>query len=263
MSRKFHDGTAFEITGQGHDIVLIHGLGLNRHMWQWLVPELETRYRVITYDILGHGESKNPENTPRLSQYADQLAQLLDCCGSDQAAVAGFSLGGMIGRHFALDYPDKLSALGIISSAHGRTEQERAAVLKRVEQARESGPSATLEAALERWFTPGYASDHPDVMNLVREWIMTNDPEIYPSIYRMMAQGDIELADTVNAISCPVLVMTGADDSGNSPDMARRMAKLMPSAQVEIVHGLRHMGLVEAPEKFNQPLINFLNSHIS
>ncbi|MDH3694985.1 MAG: alpha/beta fold hydrolase [Gammaproteobacteria bacterium] len=262
MSTQFHEGTAYEINGQGPDVVLIHGLGLNRHMWQWLISDLRPHYRVITYDILGHGESKNPESTPRLSQYANQLARLLERCDSEDAAVAGFSLGGMIGRRFALDYPNKLSELTIISSAHDRTEHERAAVLKRVKQARESGPSATVEAALQRWFTPDYAGHNPDVMNLIREWVMANDPAIYPDIYRMMAEGDIELADTISAISCPVLVITGADDNSNSPEMAQHMAALMPNARVEIVPGLRHMGLVEAPEKFNQPLLEFFNGHV-
>ncbi len=255
------DGTAYEVTGQGPNIALIHGLGLNRQMWQWLVPDLASEYRVLTYDILGHGESKNPDGKPVLKLYAKQLANLLDCCEMTPTAVVGFSLGGMIARRFALDFPNKLTVLAILCSAHDRTQAERDAVLKRVIQARESGPSATVEGALERWFTPNYKAKNPTMMKLVRDWVVANDPKVYPDIYHMMAEGDRELASTISTVIHPTLVVTGEDDLGNTPDMANRMATTMPNARTEIIPGLRHMGLVESPDLFNKPVLDFFRSN--
>lgn len=250
--------TEYDIAGDGPPVVLVHGLGLNRHMWQWQLPALTPHFTVVSYDLLGHGESANPQGACSLSLFAGQLARLLDDIGVARCAAAGFSLGGMIVRAFALAHPRRASALVILNSAHDRTEAERDAVQKRVDQARTSGPSATVEAALERWFTPGYAARGPESMDLVRRWVMANDPTVYPGVYQVLVDGVPELAETPGTIACPTLVMTGDQDFGNSPEMARHMAEGIPGARVEILPGLRHMGLAEAPERYNEPMVAFL-----
>lgn len=252
-------GTVYETEGDGPPVVLVHGLGMTRAMWDWQWPALVGRYRAVRYDLLGHGESDRPRKGYSLARFADQTAEVMDGLGFDRAALVGFSLGGMIVCAFALARPERVTALAILNSAYGRSEDERAAVLKRVEQAARDGPGATVEAALERWFTAGYAAAHPEVLDRVRGWILGNDPEIYPLIYRVLAEGDRELAERVAAIRAPTLVMTGGEDPGNTPDMSRRLAAVIPAARCEILAGLRHMGLVEDPEAFNRPLLAFLD----
>jgi len=257
------EGTAFESIGEGPPVVLVHGLGMTRAMWDRQWPALAGRFRAVRYDLLGHGESDKPRDGYSLARFADQIADLLGGLGIERAALAGFSLGGMIVRAFALAYPERVAALAILNSAHDRTEEERDAILKRVEQAARDGPQATVDGALARWFTPGYGASHPEVLERVRRWILANDPAVYPLIYRVLAEGDAELAEAVAAIRSPTLVMTGGEDHGNSPDMARRMAETIPGARCEIVPGLRHMGLYENPEAFNGPLLDFLEEALN
>ncbi len=254
------DGTRFEWhDGGGPAVVLIHGLGLNRHMWQWQLPALTPRYRVLVYDLYGHGESPKPPGRANLTLFSDQLRRLLDESDVERCAVAGFSLGGMIARRFALDHADRLSALAILSSAHERTEAQRDAILTRVAQARQQGPSATVEAALERWFSADFRADNPDVVDLVRRWVMANDKEVYPDIYRVLADGVDEIVEPIKAIRCPTLVMTGEEDLGNSPEMTKAMAECIAGARAVVLPGLRHMALAEAPEVFNHALLAFLD----
>ena len=95
-------GTAYESFGSGPRVIaLVHGLGLNRHSWQWQVPALSSTHRVITFDLHGHGDSSVPPTTPSLTVFSEQLVELLDHLGIAQASVFGFSLGGMIARRFA------------------------------------------------------------------------------------------------------------------------------------------------------------------
>ena len=251
------DGTIYEISGSGPDVVLVHGLGLNRQMWQWLTPELNG-FRVLTYDLTGHGESPDPKITPDLRMFSEQLLGLIDHCGVERCAVVGFSLGGMIARRFAVDHGDRLTALAILASAHDRTDEQRAGIMLRVEMARRDGPGATVEAALERWFTEPFREANPEVMGLVRGWVLANRPDVYPAIYQVMAEADAELAEPVGTIRCPTLVMTGDQDSGSSPAMTHSMAKAIPGAQAVVLRGLRHMGLAENPALFNRPLLDFL-----
>ncbi len=257
------NGTVFESAGEGPPVILVHGLGMTRQMWDGQWPALTGRFQAVRYDLLGHGASDKPRDASSLARFADQTAALMDGLGIERAALVGFSLGGMIVRAFALAHPERVTALAILNSAHGRTEEERAAVLMRVEQAAREGPRTTVDAALARWFTPSYGASHPEVLDRVRRWILANDREVYPLIYRVLAEGDVELAEAVAAIRSPTLVMTGSEDHGNSPDMARRMAALIPGARCEIVAGLRHMGLAEDPEAFNGPLVSFLEEALS
>jgi pimeloyl-ACP methyl ester carboxylesterase len=260
MTTPMAEGTAYELTGKGPAVVLVHGLGLNRGMWQWQLPALVPHFEVLTYDLLGHGESAVPEGTPDLTMFSEQLLRIMDHCDRDRAAIAGFSLGGMIARRFALDHPERLSALAILHSAHARTDDEREAIRKRVRQARDTGPSSTAMAALERWFTADFRAANPDVTALIHDWILANDPTIYPGIYNVLAEGDAEIAREIQRITCPTLVMTGDEDYGNSPEMAEKMGALIPNSDVVILPGLRHMALAESPQAFNAPLVSFLRS---
>jgi pimeloyl-ACP methyl ester carboxylesterase len=239
--------------------VLVHGLGLNRHCWQWTTPALSDRYRVLAYDLFGHGDSAPPPETPSLTLFSRQLTGLMDHCGIESAAIAGFSLGGMIARRVAQDVPGRVTALAILHSPHRRDPAARAAILKRVEQARSQGPGATVEAALERWFTDDYRRANPAMMDLVRSWVLANDIAIYHTIYRVLADGIDEITVPDPAIACPALVITGDEDFGNGPDMTRAIAAEIAGAETCILPGLRHMALAEDPAAVNTPLRGFLD----
>ena len=258
MSMRGAGNTAWELEGSGPAVALIHGFGLNRRMWQWQLPALTPYFRVLTYDLLGHSESASPEGTPDLAMFSGQLLRLMDRCGVERAAVVGFSLGGMIARRFALEHPDRLSALAILHSPHDRTPAEREAVRERVRHTQAHGPSANVDSALERWFTPAFRAADPGLIALIRRWITSNDPGDFSRIYPVLAEGDVEIARGLERIACPTLVMTGEDDPGNTPAMSRAMAGLIPGARLVILPGLRHMALAESPAAVNEPLCAFL-----
>lgn len=250
--------TAFDTFGDGPPVILIHGLGLNRQMWQWQVPELSSRFRVITYDLLGHGESDKPSGRYEMPQMVEQIEQLMNELGIGKAAIVGFSLGGLIARAFALAHPDKVAAMVILNSAHARSAAQRDSIMKRVSQVAAGGPESTIDEALMRWFTEEFGNRNPEVLEKVRAWVLANDRSIYPELYRLLAQGDIGLELSIKDIGCPVLVVTGEDDHGNSQAMAEQMAGLMPNAAVAILPGLRHMALAEDPNAVNSLLSSFL-----
>jgi len=256
------DGSTYEIAGpvDAPCVVLVHGLGLNRACWQWTSPALTDGYRVLSYDLYGHGDSVDPPEPPSLSLFSRQLQGLLDHCGIADAVIVGFSLGGMIARRFAQDCPDRARALALLHSPHQRSAQAQAAILARVEQARDQGPQSTVEAALERWFTEGFRRANPAMMETVRGWVTANRKEVYHRIYRVLAEGIDEITAPVPPLSCPALVITGDEDYGNGPEMTRAIAAEIAGAQALILPGLRHMALAEDLGAINTPLRRFLDS---
>jgi len=258
---KAPDGTAYTLRGPavGPVVVMIHGLGLNEGCWQWTTPALSDRYRVLSYDLYGHGQSGPPPDTPSLSLFSRQLGALLDHCGLRSATLVGFSLGGMIVRRFAQDAPDRTDALVILHSPHKRSPAAQEAILKRVEQARHDGPQSTVEAALERWFTDDFRQANPDMMDIVRGWVTANPIDIYHTIYRVLADGIDEIVDPTPPIACPTLVITGDEDYGNGPEMTHAIAAEIPGARSVVLPGLRHMALAEDPVAVNTPIRAFLD----
>ena len=251
-------GTSWRMLGKGPPVILVHGLGLNLQMWQWQLSSLSPHFSVICYDLLGHGNSMNPRLPCRMEQFTNQLLSLMEGLNLKKSTLVGFSLGGLIVQNFALSHPEKVVALVILNTAHSRNTAERDAILDRVQQASERGPASTVEDALQRWFTNDFALREPEVLEKVKKWILANDKEIYPEIYRLLAECDEPLTDVIRNICCPTLIMTGEEDFGNSPAMAKRMSELIPHAQVEILKGLKHMGLVENPQEYNSHLVKFL-----
>ena len=261
MAERTGAGTVYQLDGpEGAPVVaLIHGLGVNRQMWQWHLPALSARYRVLSYDLFGHGESAPSPREITLSVFADQLSELLDHLGIERCLVAGFSLGGMINRRFALDYPGRTAGLAILNSPHERNPEAQRLVEERAAQVAGGGSEATIEAALERWFTPGFRGERPEVLTLFREWRKGSDPESYAQSCMVLAASVKELIRPDPPVSTPALVMTCENDSGSTPAMSHAIAAEIAGAETIIVPRLQHLGLVEAPALFTEPLLQFLD----
>ena len=253
------DGTAFDISGpDGAPVmVLIHGLGLCRRLWDDHLPALASGHRVLRYDLYGHGDSAPPPAPASLTVYADQLARLYDHLDIASPVIVGFSIGGMINRRFAMDYPGRAAALIILNSPHDRGPQAQEQVEARAAAVRDEGRMATMDAALDRWFTPEFRRDMPSVMQLVRAWREIVDPESYAEAAMVLAVGVRELVRPQPPISCPTLVVTCAHDSGSTPSMSRSIGTEIDGAEVQIVERLQHLGLIEEPAAFTGPILAF------
>lgn len=262
MSATSSNGTVYDLSGPAEAplLVLVHGLGLNRQLWEAYLPRLAQRYRVLCYDLLGHGESADPPGMPSLTMFSEQLRALLDELGIERCTIVGFSLGGMINRRFALDHPARLRALVILNSPHERDPEAQKLVEQRALDSAAGGPGATLDATIERWFTPGFITDHPDYIERVRGWVLANDPDNYARCRRVLAFGVIELIRPQPPIAHPTLVMTCENDTGSTPAMSQAIAGEIDGAQAIVAPRLQHMGLVENSSFFITAIAEFLES---
>ncbi|WP_165857510.1 alpha/beta fold hydrolase [Marinobacter sp. JSM 1782161] len=253
-------GTRYWRAGRGEPVVLIHGVGLDATMWQAQMTALAADYDVIAYDMLGHGESPLPAENATLDDYADQLATLLDELAVPAATVAGFSMGGLVARAFALRHPRHLRAMVVLSSVFDRNERQRSGVRQRLAQTLEQGPAANVDGALERWFSPAFRQAQPECIAAVRERVTSNHPDGYYRSYALFGTEDDFGADRLASIRVPVLVATGELDPGSTPDMAHKLARQLPDARVYILEGQRHMAPVEAADQVNDLLLDFLDT---
>lgn len=255
---KSPDGTRYWRLGQGLPVILIHGVGLDSTMWNAQVDALAKRYDVIAYDMLGHGESALPAEDAVLDDFADQLAALLDHLGLTRAAVVGFSMGGLVARAFALRHPTRLTGMVVLSSVFERDTGQRASILQRLAQVRNQGPSANVDTALERWFSPAFRAAHPETISTIHAIICDNHPQGYYRSYSLFGTQDCFGADRLATIRMPVLIVTGELDPGSTPRMAEALAERLPYAEVHIIPGQRHMVPIEDPDSVNALVMRFL-----
>lgn len=253
-------GTNFERFGQTGQmpLVLIHGLGLTRSTWDDYIPTLSQNYDVIVYDLFGHGQSALPQRVPDLTLFSEQVISLLDHLNIDKAVMIGFSLGGMINRRIALDHPERVMGLVILNSPHERGDAEQEKVETRARMTAEEGISSTIEATLQRWFTPDFINANPSAVDKVRKGVMANDLNAYAACRYVLANGVVELIRPEVPISTPTLVMTCEHDSGSTPGMSYAISEEIDMSSVIIIPHLQHMGLVERPDLFLKPMTEFL-----
>lgn len=255
-------GTAYDLSGPQNApaVVLIHGLGLTRaSTWGQIAPVLARHYRVLCYDLLGHGETALPTGAVSLTALSEQLIALMDELTIDRAALVGFSLGGMINRRCAIDHPDRVSALAILNSPHDRGEDQQRIVEERARATAAGGPAAGIDVTLARWFTEDFRRAHADQVAIVRDVVLSNDPANYAAHRQVLAEGVTELIAPSPQIAAPMLVLTCEHDSGSTPAMSHAIAAETPGAETHIVPQLQHLGLIEQPQLFSEPVKAFLD----
>lgn len=258
-------GTSYSLSGpEGAPVVaLIHGLGLTSNStWGQIAPVLADEFRVLSYDLCGHGKTALPDHQPSLTVLSEQLITLMDELSIAKAALVGFSLGGMINRRMAIDHPDRVSALAILNSPHERGPAQQKLVEERARDTSAGGPAAGIDVTLVRWFTSEFRHEHPDKVAQILNVVLANHPVNYAAHRLVLAQGVVELIRPDPPINHPTLVMTCENDSGSTPAMTQAIAAEIDGGEAHIVPSLQHLGLIENPDSFSNPIINFLRRKI-
>ncbi|MEM8645031.1 MAG: alpha/beta fold hydrolase [Pseudomonadota bacterium] len=242
--------------GSGPDLVLIHGVGSQHGDWDGVVRALNGRFSILRYDLRGHGASAAPEGPYEIEDFAADLIGLMDEVGFSRPHVAGFSLGGLIAQSLALTYPDRVNALALLGTVAGRTPEERARVEGRLEFIANSHPADYFDQSVSRWFTEAFQAAHPEIIEARKAVVTAMDGAAYAAAYHALAMTDF--ADRLSEISHRTLVATGEDDIGSNPRMAQLIADTIADSRLEILPGLRHSILLEAPDRVAGLLSEFL-----
>jgi pimeloyl-ACP methyl ester carboxylesterase len=239
-------------------LVFIHGVGLDHKMWDSQIPTLKN-YSTITYDLLGHGKTPYNKENLTLNDFSDQLEYLLKFLKIDKINLIGFSLGSLIALDFASKFQHKLKSLTVIGATYKRTEEQRALVIERFEQAKLNKPIS--KQALKRWFTDKYLDDHPETYDQFIK-ILTKDGGDHLNFlkaYKLFAYHQDDIA-IIKKIKTKTLVMTGSGDSGSTVKMSKSLSDdLINSSFIEINNG-KHLCSIECADDVNINLKNFIDN---
>jgi len=245
----------YEVAGQGDPIVFIHGLGSSARDWEYQVPFFAPRYRVVVFDVRGHGRSDKPPGPYSVPLFAQDAAALIRALEAAPAHVVGISMGGMIALQLAVDEPALVRSLVVVNSGPElvvRTFRERLMILQRFLIVRLLGMRKMGEVLSQRLFP---RPDQAPLRQMFVERWAENDPRAYREAMRALVGWSV--ADRLGDIRCPTLVI--ASDQDYTPVSAKEAyVARMPNARLVVIPDAHHAVTVERPDEFNQVLLDFL-----
>jgi 3-oxoadipate enol-lactonase len=248
----------WESQGDGVPLLLVHGLGYTRQGWGPQRALLARRYRVLSYDNRGIGESEVAPGPYTVAQLADDATQVLDAAGVDRAHVVGASLGGMVAQLLAAERPGRVEKLVLAGTTPGGASAfplpEKTLAL--IAEASSLPPEVALRLFVENALAAGsplvdeifaYRQQHPP------------DPAGWAAQAAAGAAWDAD--GRLARISAPTLVVAGTEDAVVDPRNAQLLADAIPGARLELIEGAGHLPFWERAEEFASLVEGFLGGH--
>ncbi|WP_405456163.1 alpha/beta fold hydrolase [Streptomyces sp. NBC_00101] len=223
-------------------LVIGPSLGTTWHMWDRQIPDLSQHYRVLRYDLPGHGGAP-ARPAVSVADLGDRLIATLDSLGVQRFGYAGCSIGGAVGADLALRHPHRVASLALVATSprFGTPDEFRG----RGVIVRTNGLEPIARSAPERWFTPSFAGAQAAIVEWAVQMVRTTDPGCYIAACEALAAFDIRAE--LGRIGVPTLVVVGAEDRVTGPAEARTLVAGIPDARLALVPGASHLAPVEQP----------------
>lgn len=247
---------SYQIKGEGPALYLIHGIGSRKSTWNELIEGLKDSFTCVSFDLRGHGDSSQPPTPYTLNDLVDDLEGLRSKLGHEQIHVVGHSLGGMIGPAYARAYPQRVLSVGLLSTAAGRSDEDRAKLEALGQAMQQKGAVAVLSTFVERWFTDEFINSHPEMIEARLQQVKDMSEDVFLSVYWIYAR--TEMAPWLNEVRQPCLVLTGEFDGGCNPRLNRLIHGELPDSRLVILEGLKHSLMIEASDKVLPHVRQFL-----
>jgi pimeloyl-ACP methyl ester carboxylesterase len=249
----------FEGAGVGEPLILLHGLGLNLHVWDDQFATFAERFRVIRYDLRGFGRSL--PTTATSFSHVEDLKNLLDQLRIDRAHLLGLSLGGRIATDFALQYPRRVARLVLADAALGgyRFSEDWYARLNAVLQCGKAGDVAAAKAL---WLAhPLFDTVKARPATGARCSAIANSDADWHWLHQGLEQGlSPAAAKRLGQIAARTLVIVGEHDLADFHAIASLLESGIPHAEKRVIRDAGHIVNMEAPAAFNSTVLAFLST---
>ncbi len=242
----------------GPPVLMIQGLGADKHLWDVQRLALASRYHTIALDNRGAGRSDKPYGAYSLEQMADDAIAVLDDLGVDRAHVIGASMGGVITQIIGLRHPERVRSLTLACTACHHHSWRRELLAEWAETAQTRGMGAmTAEAA--RWVIgPRSFRRLAPAIGWMGPLALSRPPHAFVGQVAGILSIDDHLADQLSEIDAPTLVMVGNQDILTPRGDAEEIADRIPGAELVVISGAAHGFMIEHGTTFNRILLDFL-----
>lgn len=239
-------------------IIFIHGFPLNKSMWDTQVETLKKNYRVIAYDIRGHGNSDRGIDNFFIELFVNDLLRLMEKLGIQKSILCGLSLGGYIAVNAVLKYPDRFDGL-ILNDTQciADTPEIRENRCNAIIRIKEKGVEQYADEIIKNLFAQETFTKNKNVIDAVKEMIISTPKQSLCNTLHALAERK-ETCTQLHEINIPVLIMVGKEDKITPIAAARQMHELILNSKLEIIQQAGHLSNLEDPAAFNTHLVKFL-----
>ena len=244
-------------------VVFIHGFAQNALTWDHQFRGLEDRFRVVAYDLRGHGASEKPLDAAQYTDpalWADDLAAVIRSRGLDRPVLVGWSYGGYVIADYLRRYGDAdLGGLVFVAAVTKNGTEEAAAYL--TEDVLEIfpqvlAPDVRTSIAGTRALTKMFAGPRPEEWEIAFGSAMMVPPAIRLAMFSRLLDND----DVLRGVRLPTLVVHGSRDRIVRVSSAEHTARTVPGAKLLVYEGIGHAPSLDAPARFNRDIAEFVRS---
>lgn len=241
-------------------VVLAHAISTGLAFWDLQVPVWSRHFRVIRFDVRGHGKSAVPAGPYGFDAMADEVLGLLDHLKVERAAFVGLSLGGMIGQALGLKASHRLTAL-VLAQTNARTPETMQDMWRqRIAAVTAGGMETQVEGSLGRWFTPEFRAQSPLTVDWIAGLVRNTRPEGCIACCQAIAK--LDFFEHLGAIKAPTLTVAGTEDLAAPPANLQAIAARIPGAEFMALEKAAHFGNIEQPHAFTEKVGAFLKAKL-
>ena len=234
-------------------LLLGPSLGTSREMWSGPAATLSGDFRVISYDLLGHGTSDAPDGPYDLGLLGRSVLALLDGLGVASSHYAGVSLGGMVGMWLAVNAPERIDRLALVCTSAYLPEGNW---VERAAQVRAHGTASIADVIVTRWFTEAFRESSPQIVAAFANMIAKCPDEGYAGCCEAIAAMDLRAA--LPTLCAPTLVISAEADPSTPPPHGETIATAVPGAEFVVLHNAAHLANVERADDVAALIAAFL-----
>jgi 3-oxoadipate enol-lactonase len=250
--------THYRIDGAGARwVTFVTGIANDLTMWDGQLPALERDFRILRYDLRGHGGSESSAGPYSMKLLVEDLKALLDSLSVRRTSLIGLGLGGAIAQAFAIEHAEKVKNL-IPCCCRARMVPDFATLWHKLRgTVQEQGLEAIVEPTVQRWFSEEFKAAHPEVLEKIRKMIRRTTLEGYLGVTAAFLGLDVE--NRLPQIRARTLYVSGAEDKlGGPPELMQGLAEKVKAARHVSVPKAAHIANIQNPEGFNRVMEDFL-----
>jgi len=259
--KYFNTDIAYRVEGMGQPVVLLHGFGEDSTIWDKQLAFLKDKCQLIIPDIPGSGKSSMLEGLSQaisIGDYAVCIQALLLHEKIDQCILLGHSMGGYIALAFEELYPNLTTGFGLIhSTAYADNEEKKKTRQKAIEFMEQNGAFAFLKTAIPGLFAEQFKTEHPEIVDQLIESSRQFSKEACQQYYTAMINRPDRTSVLKNS-KVPVLFIAGTEDNAAPAKDILQQSNEPLVSYIHVLDGVGHMGMLEATEKINQYILDFI-----
>jgi len=239
-------------------LVLLHGMTLDHRMWNPQIEVLKENYRVIAYDIRGHGKTEVTDGQYTYRMFVDDLIALLDHLKIEKAVLCGLSMGGAIAMRTFEIHPHRICAL-ILCDTRSEADSNETKYWREnsINSIKQNGLEPFTDDFMKALFSPENIKNKPETVKFIRDIMLSSAPlGICGVLLAQAARTD--MTETIRKINVPTLIVVGEKDNFTPLASSETMNERIPGSELKIISRAGHLSNLENREEFNHYLLEFL-----